>query len=214
MLRAIIMNPIGTHLKNLREQKGFTLDSLASATRIKRSYIELIETQKWESLPDYPVVLGFVKRIASELGMSESTATALLRRDYPPKHLSMNPKPDISKKFVWGPVHTMIVIVSLFVSAILVYLTFQYVTFTRPPFLEITNPPENAEITTRIISITGKTNPDVSVRVNNQPALVDEEGNFQTEIEISKDTEELLFSAKSRAGRETVVRRRIQVISE
>ena len=39
--------------------------------------------------------------------------------------------------------------------------------------------------------------------------LVDEEGNFALQINIISDTKEIVVSAKSRAGKETVIRRNI-----
>jgi hypothetical protein len=59
--------------------------------------------------------------------------------------------------------------------------------------------------------VTGTVTDDASVRVNNQPALVSEDGTFQTEIVITNETNQLEVKAIDRDGKEAVVLRNIQV---
>jgi hypothetical protein len=57
--------------------------------------------------------------------------------------------------------------------------------------------------------VSGKTDEDAVVYVNNQPALVADNGNFETTIEIFAGTNEIEIKAKSRYGKESVIRRKI-----
>jgi cytoskeletal protein RodZ len=57
------MNSIGKILKNARIKKKLSLSSLSDKTKIKRDFLDAIEKEEWEKLPEFPVVLGFVKSI-------------------------------------------------------------------------------------------------------------------------------------------------------
>ena len=205
------MKTVGEALKEARAQKKLSLASLEKATKIKKIFLEAIEKQDWASLPDYAIVLGFVRNIAIELGLDPEKIIAILRRDYPPKKLLVNPKPDVSKKFVWSPKLTFLVGIVLVGLAFFGYLVFEYVSFSRPPKLEVYSPEENQVITQNKLEVRGKTDSDVTISINNQPSLVDDEGAFTTEIEVSKETNEILIKAKSRSGKTVEFIRKIKV---
>ena len=197
------MVTVGEILKEARLKKKLSLSNLEKETKIKKEFIDLIENNSWDKLPDYPVVSGFVKNLADFLDISAETTNAILRRDYLPKKLHINPKPDIGSKFYWSPKLTFVTSISLLTLLVLSYLGFEYLKFIKPPELEIYNPKNNEIVLENKIKIIGKTTTDVILTVNNQPILLDQEGNFQTEIEITKDTRNLLFKAISRSGKIT-----------
>lgn len=205
------MKTIGSFLKEARVKKKYTLEAVERETKIKREFIKAIEKGQWESLPEFPVVLGFVKNIASFLEVDPKHAAAFLRRDYPPKVLSINPKPDAMKKFEWSPRLTFFVAVGIILALILGYLGTQYIKFISPPFLEVLEPKEKQEVSVGSIKIVGRTSPGASVKVNNQTALVFEDGKFEAEIEILEGTTEIIVQAASRSGKETTVRRTIKL---
>ena len=205
------MKTLGEALKETRLKKRYSRERLEKETKIKKEFIKAIEDENWEVLPEFPVLTGFVKNIATVLKINLNQTVAFLRRDYPPKSLRINPKPDVANKFSWSPRLTFlagIITVSLF---ILGYLVFQYLKFITPPNLTVINPKEEQVVNQLILEVTGKTNPEATIKVNNQPALVDEEGNFTTEIEIFEGTGEVVVKAISRSGKETTVSRKIKV---
>ncbi len=204
------MKTLGVLLKEVRLKKGYSLNKIEGKTKIKRNFIEGVENEDWGALPEFPVVVGFVKNISAALGISSKRAVALLRRDYPPKPLSINPKPDIGNKFSWSPRLTFLVGVGAILVLILGYLGFQYVKFVSPPTLIVYEPTENQVITSTKVDVSGKTDSDATVSVNNQPSLVGDDGKFQTQILIFEGTNEIIIKATSRSGRETVVRRKIK----
>lgn len=205
------MKGIGTHLKLARIRKKLSRVKLEGRTKVRSSFIKAIEDENWEILPDYPVVVGFVKSISQTLGLDKDSAMALLRRDYPPKKLNPNPKPDVADKFSWSPKATFISGVVVVSVLILGYLVFQYINYIRPPQLEIYYPLEGENINRSVIKVEGKTDEDTSVFVNNQPALVSDDGYFWTEIGVERATERVEIVAKTRSGKETRITREINV---
>ncbi|MBU0572576.1 helix-turn-helix domain-containing protein [Patescibacteria group bacterium] len=203
------MKTIGIFIKEARIKKRFSQDKIAKETKIKEEFVVSIEKENWETLPEYPVVIGFVKKISKYLKLDERQAVAFLRRDYPPRVLPVNPKPDVAKKFVWSPKLTFVIGIAVIAIAVLGYLGFQYSSFVSPPKLVVDEPQEEQVIKQKNLIVSGKTDQDATIKINNQPILVEEDGSFKAEIEIFEGTEEIVVKAVSRSGKETTIRRKI-----
>jgi len=205
------MMSVGELLKNARTKRKVSLETLSVTTKIRKEFLDAIEKGEWNLLPEFPVVLGFVKSIASTLKVNPNAASALLKRDYPPKTLRIIPKPDVSRNFVWSPKFTFWLGIGIISLAVIAYLGFQYITFISAPGLFVEFPTENQRVTENEVFVSGKTDSDVTVKVNNQPVLVDDDGNFSSKIEVGGNTSEVVVVAKSRSGKETVVSRKIEI---
>lgn len=197
-------------IKEVRLRKKISLSKVEDETKIKKEFLQALEEEDWSKLPEFPVLTGFVKNIAAFLGINQNRLIAMLRRDYPPKKLNINPKPDVSEKFVWTPKLTFYVLTATIVVFILGYLVFQYSRFVRPPALLITVPEEGMVVKDPQVKIIGRTDPDTAVKVNNQPIFVNEDGTFSAEIAIYQGTTEVVIVATSRTGKESLIRRTIK----
>jgi cytoskeletal protein RodZ len=204
------MKTIGTLLKDARLKKRYSLIKVENATRIKKDFIEAVEDEDWKSLPEFPVVVGFVKNIAHFLDLSERSTVALLRRDYPPHNLPINPKPDVGQKFTWNPKLTFIVGISVVILVLVTYLGFQYSKFLAPPRLEVFEPKDGQVVTESLVGVSGRTDGDAAIKVNNQPIITNDNGEFNIKIQIYEGTTEISVKATSRSGKETVVKRMIK----
>jgi len=203
------MKSIGNILKEARVKKHYSFAFLERKTKIKKGFIQAIEKEDWQSLPEFPVVFGFVKSLASHLKLDIKLVGALLKRDYSLKALPINPKPDVDSKFYWTPKYTFLVGVSMVIIAVGGYLGFQYFKFLSPPKLEVLEPKDNSVVTSREVLVYGKTDPDSVVKINNQQVLINDKGEFSVNIEIFEGSETLEIVSKARSGKETTVSRRI-----
>lgn len=61
------METVGEILKNAREKKGLTIESLEKKTRIVSRYIEALENNEFDKLPCEIYVKGFIKTISDKL---------------------------------------------------------------------------------------------------------------------------------------------------
>lgn len=207
------MKTIGTFLKSARVEKTISIEELEERTHIRVSFLQALEEDRWDGLPEYPVVQGFVKSVAAALGANREQAIALLRRDYPQKKLMINPKPDIANKSSFMGQKLVFFFLSLVVFLIVGgYLFYQYKTFTSPPMLVVASPVDGQVLTPPTAQVRGKTSSDATIRVNNQPTEIDDDGNFVTEIDISPELTQVEIKAISRSGRETVIQREIKVV--
>ncbi len=203
------MKPVGLYLREARLKKKFSLVRLEEITRIKRDFLEAIEKENWDVLPVFSVVTGFVKIVAKALDLDENQATAFLRRDYPPKKININPKKDVSDHFSWTPRLTFIAGIVIVLALVLGYLGYEYINFISPPKLTVENPQEGQTLTRQFYLVTGKVSPGSTVTVNNQQANVEDNGKFESQIEVSKELREIVVVATSRSGKVTTIRRTI-----
>jgi cytoskeleton protein RodZ len=63
---------IGGYLKRLREQLGFTLQDIASKTKISLAYLGHLENEEFSALPNEVFIKGFLRSYAQVLGLKES----------------------------------------------------------------------------------------------------------------------------------------------
>lgn len=202
------MKSVGNLLKEARLKKRRTKSEVARETRIKESFVEAIEKGQWQILPEFPIVNGFVKAIANYLDVDSFQAMALLRRDYPPTSKPLIPK-NPKRQFIWGPRLTFLLGVAVIFLIIVGYLGFQYKKFISPPTLMVDVPKDGQVVKLSLLKVTGKTDPDATIIINNQPVLVTTNGSFSAELEVSKNTGEIIITARSRSGKESIVHRKI-----
>ena len=205
------MKTIGDIFANKRKKKGLSLDDIAKGTKIRREFVGAIEKGKWGALPDYAVLSGFIKNIAEFLGIDTDKALAIFKRDYKPRNLAINPKPDVQTKFAWSPKLTFIVGSILLAIGLLGYLGYQYYGSINPPELEVASPQDNMLVEGFEVVVAGSTSTDATITANNQPILVAGDGRFSETIEVAKDTQTVKVVATSRNGKVAEVVKNIQV---
>ena len=151
------------------------------------------------------------KSLANALGIDEKMAIAVLRRDYPPKKININPKPDVSSRFTWSPKLTFAVGIGAVILIVLGYLVFQYTKFISPPGLTIGSPKENQVVDGNSVLVFGSTDQDAKITVNNQPVLTDADGKFSVSLGVTSTTKEVDIIAVSRSGKINEIKRKIEV---
>jgi hypothetical protein len=67
--RGVCVSDIGDILRNAREKKNLSVLDVATATRIKASYLEALEQGEYGLLPGPAYVTGFLKNYASFVGL-------------------------------------------------------------------------------------------------------------------------------------------------
>lgn len=206
------MKNIGQILKDARVKRKYSLSHVEEVTKIKKNFIGLIEKERWEELPPFATVLGFVKNLASATGVDAKTAVAVLKRDYPPKNLNINPKPDAVNRFIWSPKITFVAGIIAVILVIFGYLGLQYFRFVSPPHLTVNSPKEGQEVSGNSVLVFGSTDLDVKITVNNQPVLTDSEGKFSVSVPVAPTTKEIDVAATARSGKMTEVKRAIKIV--
>ena len=90
------MASTGSHLRELRERHGVSLEELAHATRIGQRFLEALETDDFATLPAGPFAKGFIRSYCQALNEPSGEALALYTTAISasaPRHESAAPPP-------------------------------------------------------------------------------------------------------------------------
>jgi cytoskeletal protein RodZ len=187
-------------LKNAREDRDLDIKEVCKKLKISPKYIEAIESEKRSEFPEEPYCSLIIKDYAHFLGLNSDDILSLFRRDFANVAKS---KTAGSKKWFFTPQFTFKI--AIFVSIIIFasYLIMEYVKFNHPPELKI-NWPAGSSLTQSSFDLTGITDPDSTVRINNDLIIVDSNGAFEKKITLSSDSSKIIVESKSPSGKTTV----------
>jgi cytoskeleton protein RodZ len=71
------MASVGAYLRELRQQRGLSLEEIARTTRVASRYLESLEADAFSDLPEPVFTRGFVRAYCQALGESPESALAL-----------------------------------------------------------------------------------------------------------------------------------------
>jgi cytoskeletal protein RodZ len=77
------MSDLGALLRKAREQRGYTLDDIQDYTKIRKRYLEAIETGEYKVLPGSFYVRAFVKTYAETVGLDAEEVLRLYHKELP-----------------------------------------------------------------------------------------------------------------------------------
>lgn len=209
------MKTIGEILKTTREKQNLTIDQIAKATRIQARFITLLEANRFEALPESTFVKGFIRNYAQVLGKDPQVLLAIFRRDYGqdakgkviPRGLL---QPVNQSKLRWTPTATIIAATTVLITLFIAYLLIQFRSLSGTPPLSVTNPQENAVVSS-LVTIEGTTNSQAALKINSQPVTVDDQGKFNTTISLTQGEHTITLEATSRTGQTKLLQRTVKV---
>ncbi len=208
---------LGDRLREERKRKGYTVEEVAKATKIRIGFLDSIEKGDYKSLPSAAYVQGFVKNYVEFLGLPSKELMALFRREFDEKeHLGVLPTSFTSPKDIavnQVRIRQTIVLVGVGLLALVIYIFFQYRAAIFSPSLNIDSPKENMVVNSQTITVSGKTEPNVTVTVNGFPALVDDSGNFKKDITVFAGSTTIAVKAVNNFGKISSLERHITVIN-
>lgn len=208
------MIKVGQILFDARNKKGLSLEDVSKAIKIKTSFLSAIEKGEYQKLPSRAYAWGFVRNYVEYLGLAEKETMALFRREFDeekiykvlPEGLPQSEGFSISRIRLGQSV----ILIALLLISLIFYILFQnrYV-FLNPP-LEIYSPKER-EIVTSPVEITGKTDSNATVFVNNSAVFLEEKGMFKKNLDVFLGKNTITIRAVNRFGKETKIERHVEV---
>lgn len=211
------MIKVGQKLKEVRIRRGLALEDVERATKIKIAFLEALEKGEYAKLPSSAYAAGFVKNYSIFLGLPLRETLALFRREFDERKVykvlpeSFAKRDEFSTKRI--PVR-MIIVGILFFFTLFGYIIFQYKYAIINPVLTVSSPKEKEVITSSDVKVLGETDPNVTVYVNNIAVSLDENGHFKKTISVFPGKEVITIKAVSRFGKETIIKRQIEVKPE
>jgi len=208
------MRTVGQILKQARETRFYMLDEVEKATKIRKELLEALEADDYSKLPPPTFTQGFIKSYGKFLGLDTTRLVAIFRREFadeknPPKILESFQNPIDKKRLIITPTKFLGSVVLLMVVAFFVYLWFEYRFLVGAPFLEVVYPQDQISIESDSIQVSGRTDPEAKVSINNQEIQTDISGRFQQEISLKEAINTIVITATSKSGKVTRVDRAV-----
>ena len=206
---------LGQRLREIRVYKGLSIEEVAKGTKIRSQFISAIEKGDYKTLPSKAYAQGFVKNYVTFLGLPQRESMAMFRREFDEREYvdvlpeSFTKQNAISlRRFRWqGTLFASIVILLLLVG----YLLFQDRSAFFAPSLSIDSPKEAATVTATDISVTGMTDPNATVIINNEAAYVDGTGHFKKIITVFPGKATITIISVNKFGKRRILERHITV---
>lgn len=188
-------------IKNTRLEKDLEIAEISKKLKIPSKYLSAIEEETKKEFPPDPYCSLMVSDYANFLGLNGPQILGLFRRDFDQKRQAFNTR---KHRFSFTPQFTF----TISTIAILIIFTFflisEYAKFNRPPKLEV-NWSTNSTLIGNVVQISGLTDPESTVRINQDLVIVDSNGNFQKNITLSPTVNKITVESKSPNGKTTVL---------
>lgn len=208
------MRTIGQILKQERERKFYTLEEIEKATKIRIELLEALEAGQYNKLPPQTFVQGFIKNYGKFLKLDPEKLMAVFRREFaegkhPPRILDSFSNPVDKKRFRLTPAKVLGTVILGMVVIFFAYLWFEYSFLVGGPFLEVTQPVNQYSTNLSSVTVSGKTDPESKVSINDQEISVDLAGNFSQEIKLSNSINTIIVTSVSKTGKVTKIERTV-----
>lgn len=208
------MRTVGQILKQEREAKFYSLEEIEKATKIRKELLDALEKGEFHKLPPATFVQGFIKNYGKFLGLDPDKLMAIYKRDFsdrknPPKILQSFSLPMGGNRFQVTPARFLTGVVLILVFSFFVYLWVEYKLLSGAPFLEVLQPPDQVKVKTSSVIVSGRTDAEAKVSINNQEIQVDISGKFSQEIKLSESLNTITVSAISKTGKMVTVERKV-----
>ena len=191
---------------------------IARLAKIQPKYLLALESGEYENLPSPVYVKGFLKSLSGIYGISLSN---LLVQYEAEKGLLQNLEPlerDTQqvpvRQFVFSPKTLTLAGLAVLGALSLSYLYFQVSSLHRPPSLVVISPEADGMMDTSLVVLKGHTEPGAAVYLNNQPLVVDVNGNFQENLSLAPGTNLLAIKSVNKFGKENTVTRAVAVVDK
>ena len=193
-------------LKNTRLDKEYELADISKKLKIPVKYLTAIENEDIKNFPQEPYCSLIVKDYADYLGLNGPQSLSFFRRDFEQKKRGKSVK---KSGLSFTPQFTFSILIGVIIIGFIFYITSEYIKFNRPPKLKI-NWPET--IISESFDLTGTTDTDSTIRINEDLIIVGANGNFQKKIQTGSAGEiKITVESKSPSGKTTVEEKTLKI---
>jgi len=210
------MKTVGGILKKARQEKNLSLEEIEKALKIRKSYLEALESSDYAHLPAPVFMKGFLKAYARFLGLKETEVIAFWRREYDEnarfkKGAQPPPQPLKKVKVILTPGLIVGLFAIIGVVGFLIYIYSQYSSFALSPVLIIDKPLDSERLKVPFTEVVGRTDPEAKVTINGQEIRVVESGAFAVNVDLAAGENTIEVAATNKLGRKSVETRKVWV---
>lgn len=207
------MGSLGERLKQVREEAGLSLEDLSEKTKIQAKYLERLENEEFDKLPNPVYVKGFVQKWADVCGAEKEELLLQLHREnkilfHAPQAYKL--RSHVSSPFVITSRHLALAAVLLTAGLLGTYFFINHQEVSGNPQIEIMNPLELSSVSSQgTITIAGRTQNIVNLKINGELTPVSEEGQFEYSIDLAEGLNTIKIQADNGEGKEVEAVRKV-----
>lgn len=193
------MITVGEVLKKQRKNFKKSIEQVALDTKIQPRFIRYIESNDFDKFDSSVYAQGFIKIYANYLELNEDRIMAIYRRSVPQINQESKTIRETGKKNKKLKITPKMIAVSLsiiFLIVILGYLGYQIYQFQSPPEISISSPEDQLTVTENTVEVTGATDINSTLFINDIPIELDPQGNFQYEVDLNPGVNIITVLAK------------------
>lgn len=204
---------LGEQLRQRRHLKNWKIETIAQRLNIRPDYLVALETEDFDKLPAGLYGKNFLKEYAIFLGLDPRPALKYWeeRNGSHPTDDPFSQKIVKKNKFIVFPKIVRNTIVVGLVLVCLLYLLFYWRGVIAPPDLIVSQPAQNLVTTDHVIIVSGHTDPEAEVRINNEVILNNNRGDFSQTINLKTGLNNLTITAQKKYSQEKIITREILV---
>ncbi len=208
--RGVEVLPLNKLFEKERKAKKMPFKLLSKETGISVRNLQKIEEGKWSDLPARIYIIDFLSRCEKALGLSSGHFVDVYNSEFKYQDdINLKVKKISKKSFVVTPKIIAKSTFFLFIISILFYFVFQLSYLLGNPKLIVTSPKDDIITSTKDLVISGITQPDNKVYINDNELFVDSNGEFTEIIPLQPGLNTIKVKAKNRLNKEFLIIRRV-----
>lgn len=201
---------VGETLKYTRKKKGLSIAEAEIGTKVRAKYLTAVETGDWSKFSDDVYLRGFISAYAKYLELDVESIMAAyedenllcIRNKKCGNRISYNQSVKNHGVLITPRILTYFGLI-IFVLSMSSYIMFQLFKFAGNPNLDIMSPENNIVVEADSTDLTGITDIDTAIVVNNESVPVTNDGHFQLKLKLHRGINVVKVEAVNKAKKET-----------
>jgi len=203
---------VGEILSETRREQNLSLEEVADTTHLRLPHLVALEAGDYENLPGGVYSEKILEAYANFLNLDLTGLKKIFEKENSTsKRVKKNAflQKISSKNFIVTPRLIEISVAAVFVILLLVYLGFEINNIFSAPNLSLLSPENNLTTENPTITVSGYTEKEVNVKINDQTIQTDAAGNFKETISLKTGLNIIKISAAKKRSRENVIYRQV-----
>lgn len=210
------MKTLGQMLQEKRKSHNLSLEIVEKETKIRRKFLEAIESDNFKTIASQAYAQGFIKNYSEYLGLSSKNMMAFFRRQTreAPRSTILPrgvTEPLNKQRYIVTPTRFLLVLVAILLLFFLGYFGIQYRRLQISPRVVLESPQEGLKTDANRVEIIGKTDADATVTINGIGVLVRSDGKFFDQVQVFPGHNKMSIVVTSRYGKITTIEREVLV---
>jgi len=208
---------IAQQLKKTRLEKKKSLDEVVASLGIRKEYLEALENGEYSKLPQGVYGKNYLREYGRYLKLDE-TKLLDMYDDAFKVEVKTRGRQVFSRKIPKAYLFLIIpriiknILLLLVVFICLFYLAYYVNNLIAPPKLDIYYPQEDIAVHQNVIIISGKTELEAEVLINNEKVLADKSGEFVKEVSLRDGVNTISIVSKKKYSKKSL--KEIKVLVE